>query len=598
MTKKMRFKLTGVLMVFLLTGTLVGCGTVASSASLPVAVKVRPAAKVDLPVGAAFPGTVTPFVQTSIAPAISGILQTVKVRPGDKITEGQVLATLNTDQLQAQANQAATGIEVAQAQKQAAGEQTGLTVRNAEAALKTAQAGLNSAQTQGQNQVGAAQKALAAAEAKLSEVQTGAQNAVTQAQNGLAQAQAGVNQAQSAAAAAQAQVTAAQSRTASDLQTAQENATKAQDAMNTAESALQHAQQVAHSSTDPGLLAAQAAYDQAAIGYQTALGTLRAAQSDKSVSVAQAAYNQAQSALQAALSQVKTAQSALAAAQSGKDVQVAQATVNQAQQGLDAAQAGAASTVKSADAQVGQAQAAYQTALKNPGLVVNAAQIASAQASLRVIQASIDQGQILAPLNGYVVAVNAQMGQAVGPQGGFIVLSSVSPLIATVNVPDSQVSCLRVGMPMAVAVQATGQTYAGTLSAIHRSPVSDNVASRGAGLNYPVDIEITGSPQGLLSGMEVEAYAVDPGRQVTLIPANSAVNVNGNKGSVFLVRDGVARLQTVQLGNLLNLKWEGRADYIVTGGLSSGDKVIVRGQDFLRGGERVEASPSSASAND
>ncbi|CAA7599602.1 efflux transporter, RND family, MFP subunit [Acididesulfobacillus acetoxydans] len=571
----------------LFLGLVSGCGAAGTAGALPEKVSVEAAQQVAMPVGDTFLGVVTPFVQTSVAPAISGILQTVNVRPGDKITAGQVLATLNTDQLQAQANQAATGVQVAQAQRAAAGEQTGLTVQNAQAALKTAQAGLNSAQTQGKNQVGAAQKALAAAEANLSKAQTGTQNGVTQAQDGLAQAQDGVNQAQSAVAAAQARLTAAQSLTASDLQIAQENVTKAQDAMNTAQTALQHAQQAAHSSTDPGLLAAQAAYDQAAIGYQGALGALQAAQADKSVSVAQAAYNQAQSALQAAQSQVQTAQSALAAAQSGKDVQVAQAAVNQAQQALSAAEAGAASAVKSAEAQVGQAQTAYQTALNNPALQVNDAQIQAAQASLQTIQTNIDKGQIKSPIGGYVQAVNAQVGQAVGPQGGFIVISSMNPLQATVDVPEAQISQVKVGAEMDIYVAATGKTYPGTVSAIHPALDTGNAVLDNGNSNYPVDVLIKQPAAGLLSGMRVEAHEVNPAQKVVLVPANSVLNIRNDQGEVFVVQNGTARSVTVKLGQLTNLESAGGADYPVMSGLKDGDQVVIQGQNHLLNGDKV-----------
>ena len=598
-------------MAWLAVGTLgltvlTGCGTqnVVAEATKVNVISLK---KSSVPIGDTYLGTVSPFVQTSIAPAISGILQEVKTRIGDKVVPGQLLATLNLDQLEAQKNQAAAGIQSAQAAKDSQGQTTSLKQQNALSALKTGEVGVNSAKTAAQNAQATAQKALDSAQANYANIQTtyasavsNAQKAVETAQSQVVKAQSGtqngVSQAQSAVVAAQAQLQAVQSRLAATLAVAQQNVSRAQDSMTTAQSKLARQQQMAHSLSDPDLLDAQAASDGAAIAYQNALGALQNAQADKSVEVAQAACDQAQSALETAQSgnDVKVAQAALSQAQQtlqttqdSKAVEVAQAAVAQAQNALTAAISQGSAGISTAQAQLGQAQTSYQTSLTDPGLVVNDAQIQAAQASVQVVQSNIDKGQITAPIGGYVVAVNAQVGQAVGPQGGFIVISSMDPLMVTVDVPESSIAMIQKGMPMDVYVASTKERVEGTVNAIHQSLDAANTAADNANTNYPVDITLSKADQAILSGMRVEAYAVDHSRAAILIPASSVVDQQGDKGDVFLVTNGVAKRVSVKLGGLANTKSMDGADSIVLSGLNEGDQLVVQGQNHLNDGDKV-----------
>lgn len=585
---------------------LTGCGTQSTTAE-PTKVSYLILKKSFRPIGDTFLGTVAPFVQTSVAPAISGTLQEVKVRVGDKVTAGQLLATLNLDQLQAQKNQATAGIQSAQAAKESTGQATNLKQQNAFAALQTAEAGLGSAKTAAQNGKTNAQKALDSAAANYNNIKTAYNTAIANAQKAVDVAQAnltksqtgtnnGVNQAQSGVNAAQAQLTAAQSKNASALSVAQQNAAKAQDALNTAQAQLTRAKQMVQSTNDPSLLAAQAAYDSAAIGYQNAEGTLQSVQADKSIEVAQAAYDQALSALQTAQSgsdvnvaqaALKQAQQAFASAKDSKAVEVAQSAVAQAQNALASATSQGEAGINTAQAQLGQAQTAYQTSLSDPTLVVNDAQIQAAQASEQVVQANIDKGQITSPIGGYVVAVNAQVGQAVGPQGGFIVISSMEPLMVTVDVPEASISTIQKGMPMEVYVSSSKTRLEGTVNAIHQSLDAANTAADNANTNYPVDITINKPDQTILSGMRVEAYAIDHTQQAVLIPASSVVDQQGDKGDVFMAKNGIAKLVSVKLGGLTNTKSLDGADDIVLSGLNEGDKLVIQGQNNLNDGDKI-----------
>ena len=272
---------------------------------------------------------------------------------------------------------------------------------------------------------------------------------------------------------------------------------------------------------------------------------------------------------------------------SGNAIATAQASVAQAQNALTSSESLGGAGINTAQAQLGQAQTSYQTSLTDPGLVVNDAQIQAAQASVQVVQVNMDKGQITAPIGGYVVAVNAQVGQAVGPQGGFIVVSSMDPLMVTVDVPESGIAMIQKGMSMDVYVPSTKDRMMGTVNAIHPLLDAANTAADNANTNYPVDITLSKSGQTILSGMRVEAYAVDHSREAILIPASSVVNQQGDKGDVFVVTNGVAKRVSVKLGGLTNTKSMDGADNIVLSGLNEGDKLVVQGQNHLNGGDKV-----------
>ncbi|MCW8851500.1 MAG: efflux RND transporter periplasmic adaptor subunit [Gammaproteobacteria bacterium] len=61
-------------------------------------------------------GTLQPVNQVDVGSEISGTIETVMVDYNDRVEQGQVLATMNTDQLQAKVNQAMASLELAKAQ--------------------------------------------------------------------------------------------------------------------------------------------------------------------------------------------------------------------------------------------------------------------------------------------------------------------------------------------------------------------------------------------------------------------------------------------------------------------------------------------------
>ena len=563
---------------------LTGCG--AKPVVTPqqqLAVKTVKIALADLPSGEAYLGSITPYVQTIVSSSLSGILSTINVRVGDKIQSGQTLATLNTDLLEAQKNQAAANVGVAASQQDATSESSQNSLSQAKAALETAETNLANAQTGATSSVNANQTALATQESQAASAVASAQKALAtaqaQLQNATVNSQSDITQKQSALASAQANLTAAQQQQAAAVAADQDNVLKAQEALDTASTQLALAKQSNYSTTAPALLQAQSAYDQASISYQGVMSKLKIDQASGAVATSQAAYDAAQSALQASKSSqaVVTAQAQLDQAQQALDsAKTNQASVStQAQSANTATQTTATNGVAAAQAALQQAQVAYENLLSNPELKVNAAQLDAAQAGIQVIGAQINQGQISSPISGYVVAINAQPGQAVGPQGGFITIASMDPLTATVDIPETSIGNIKLGMPMEVSVPAVSQILQGVVSSVHPQPDGTNK-------KYSIEITLQKGQTTLLPSMRVEAHAVTHGAKGIVIPSDSVLTMQSGALSVFVLKDGIAHSVTVKVGAMTDSVYE------ITSGLSVDDQLVVQGQNLLSEGDKVK----------
>ena len=584
--RSMSPKLAAFMAITLICATVTGCGTAKQAATVKppaIAVQTEKIQLSELPNTDSFLGSITPYIQTSLSPATSGILNAVKVQAGDIVQPGQVLASIDTSVLQAQRDQAAANTNVAQSQLGATNLGTDNSLTQSQSALQASQTNLSNSQSAATATVTSAQKALVTAQTQLDNANVQYANGVKQAQTALDAAQAALDaanaQAPTGLASAQATLDAANTT----AQTAQANLSKTQDAYNTANQQLQRAQQMAHSTTDPSLLAAQAVVEQLAIALQNAQSSIT--NGNAAVSKAQADLANTQAGLQATVTKAQAAlvaaQAALQAAQDSKAVQTAQAQVVQAQAAVDAANTTSANSVAAAQASVDQSQTNYQTLINNPQAPVGASQVQAAQAGIKVYEAQISNGQITAPVGGYVTAVSAQVGQSVGPGTGFITIASMDPLIATVSVPVNSISKMQIGQSMSVLVPATQETLTGKISTV--LPAPDPTSK-----NFTVNITLTPGKQQLLPGMPVEAFAQNSGQQGIVIPADCVISLQSGATSVFVVVNGKAVQRQVHIGNMTG------SLYVINSGLQPGDIVVTQGQNLLSSGNEVQEVNSSA----
>jgi HlyD family secretion protein len=432
----------------------------------------------------------------------------------------------------AQDQQGGTGAQQAQAAASISSAQSNL--QSAQIKYQQDQQGGTDAQkAQAAAAIAAAQSNLASAQAKYQQTLAGPDAATVSA------AQAAVDQAQTSLTKTQSQLTSALQSASSARQQALDALNNAQDSYNniyyanrnpdgTLKTNLTSAQTGAETNAIRALQDAQAKYDQAnsayndagtqlSIGVQAAQSTLNNAKIQLAkvqagavpadIAAAKASVDQAQASVQ----QAQASQAALAPTNS--QLASDQASISQAQasvqQALANQQALAATTsqLASDEASVASAQAnltKLQTGGTQNDIDAAKSQLTSAQAALAdlvagakpddlaVSQASLDIAQasydnavlnlknatLTAPFDGMITNdFNIQVGQQVAASTSIFQLVDPSALHVDVNVGETDVSKLKLGMPVAVNLDAIpGKSFTGSITFIaSKATVTNNV---------------------------------------------------------------------------------------------------------------------------
>jgi HlyD family secretion protein len=203
-----------------------------------------------------------------------------------------------------------------------------------------------------------------------------------------------------------------------------------------------------------------------------------------------------------------------------------------------------------------------------------------------VLDESVTQAReatIVAPGAGSVLSIAVKPGTAI--RKGDLVLRIGSPGRFRVGalVDELEAGRLRTGLPVSVTGEFFGATeLKGTVERIE--PVVNT--ERGASsVKAMIVLAETGfrPPAGLSVDVRIHlAQAV-----ARSVPLEALVQRSG-KSALFVVEQGRARMREVNIG----LRSDREAE--VLGGLNDGDEVVIRGQNVLEGGERVDIRTSDA----
>ncbi len=158
----------------------------------PTAVEFATATTRSMETVIAAQGTLAPGqgAVARVAPSTPGRLLSVRVREGDRVTAGQVIATLDNRPQQAQAQSARAALSVSQAQAQGAQLAARAAATDQGNSVKVAQLALDAARLDRGNAVKQAQNALQAAQTDLRKTQAGARpQEIAQADQAVRQAQ-------------------------------------------------------------------------------------------------------------------------------------------------------------------------------------------------------------------------------------------------------------------------------------------------------------------------------------------------------------------------------------------------------------------------
>lgn len=465
-------------------------------------------------------GTVTAPQQASLTFQAAGQITQILVKSGDRVQQGQTIATLDSRSVTIARDQARSSLASAQAKLDAllAGATPDVVaaarqaVVQAQTGIQTAQANVTTAQDtltksqndltallngptptaiqQAQSSVDAAQATLQIAQANFDKLvshsdlatRTETTNLGAARQNfqvsqanylakltpplsvNLSQAQTNIKLSRDALSAAQIrnlQVQSDPTASISDKLAAQNQVTSAAAAVDSAQASLQILQQ---GTAQSDISAAQSQLDNARVALQAAQANY-----NNLVALSDLATRPETSVLSSAQSQLETARANIAnvtAPPQQTDVSSDMAAVQAAQASVQSSQA----SVPNAQEALTSAQAKLAQTV-GPPLPTDVTQateaVNSAQLALQNAQLALDNESLVAPFTGTVISVPATVGSQVGTTTAIATLVNANALEVDANVDETSVTQLKVGQTATVSADALpGVTFDATVAAV------------------------------------------------------------------------------------------------------------------------------------
>ncbi|HWO87913.1 MAG TPA: efflux RND transporter permease subunit [Gemmatimonadales bacterium] len=212
------------------------------------------------------------------------------------------------------------------------------------------------------------------------------------------------------------------------------------------------------------------------------------------------------------------------------------------------------------------------------------AQARAMRAQLELLRLRLSRTVVRAPFSGIAGARRVSVGDWVNNQTRLITLQTVSPIRATLNVPERYAELLRRGQQVAFSVAALrGRTFTGTVDFV--DPVVTLPAR-----TILIKAQVPNARGELQPGMFVEGRIVSAVRHnAVVIPEEAVLPIQGS-AIVYVVRDGRAQRRTVELG----VRRPGFVE--VVRGVAAGEQVVIGGLERLTDGATVRTVQSSEGA--
>jgi membrane fusion protein (multidrug efflux system) len=201
-------------------------------------------------------------------------------------------------------------------------------------------------------------------------------------------------------------------------------------------------------------------------------------------------------------------------------------------------------------------------------------ELKTAQADVRILEASIAKSEIRAPFDGIIGLRKISMGSYISPNTEIANLYNINPAKIEFALPGKYVDRIQEGNEINFTVEAVKDEFIGTIYAIE--PQIDQ-ATRTVNARA-----ITPNPDLLLKPGQFADIAItlDVKQNAILVPSQSIIpELNGHK--VFVAENGSALERNVKVGTRTETQVE------ILDGLKEGDTVITSGLLQIRQGSPV-----------
>jgi membrane fusion protein (multidrug efflux system) len=210
-------------------------------------------------------------------------------------------------------------------------------------------------------------------------------------------------------------------------------------------------------------------------------------------------------------------------------------------------------------------------------------EVDAARAAYDLTALQLSYTDIRAPIDGVVAERFVKAGNTLNPNDKLFRVADLSPLVAHVHVPESELRKLRTGQVASAQVDAAGGAFQSFIQRI--SPVVDSNTG-----TFKVTLELRDPSNKLKPGMFARIDIVHERRTDVVRIARSALLEDDGNQRVFVVQAGKAVSRPVTLGLTNGPLVE------VVSGVAVGDPVVIVGQGTLKDGSPVRVVTSAAPA--
>lgn len=203
--------------------------------------------------------------------------------------------------------------------------------------------------------------------------------------------------------------------------------------------------------------------------------------------------------------------------------------------------------------------------------------VGQSEAEIARLEDDLDRSRVPAPFDGVIVAEHVDAGEWLNIGGAVVEMVSLEDLEVVTALPERYFERLEVGTPARVTLEALpGLEVAGKVSAI--IPRADAQAR-----TFPVKVRIANPESRIGVGMLARlAFAAGAEQPAIIVPKDAVVGQPNGFVVYVIADDATVRPVPVSTGS-------GTGEWVaVEGGIQSGDRVVVRGNERLMPGQKVE----------
>lgn len=212
------------------------------------------------------------------------------------------------------------------------------------------------------------------------------------------------------------------------------------------------------------------------------------------------------------------------------------------------------------------AQTQYNTALNS---------LEQAKVSAKAASSTLDYYTVTAPVSGCATSVNVVAGGAAGQTSAAVVISDTTALELQANVSEYLVNSISEGQKVDVRIKSVSdEPMTGTVITVADAPAQGS-------FTYEVTIALS-SYENLRAGMFAEISVVtDSKAGVVAVPSEAVVKKRGEDYVALLTDENKIELRKVTTGLDNGTMTE------IKSGLSPGEKLVAKGQNYVSDGEQV-----------